>query len=169
MHKEWEDKGECLESELGSVIGGYEYRYFVGFMVDKFVSGSIDDDVNSKIKWDKLLEIRLFSDKGELLANRTMIGEQSKFMWRIANEEGLKKEDYIERVQTLDIDATLTEAGEGNCRLVSTGGGSYELPISEDVDSIKIISYVGYDKNDGMAYIYDNRLVGFVKGGIDNV
>ena len=72
-----------------------------------------------RIEWNKLLEIRLFSKKSELLARRTMIGRNHLFQWRIASEKGLREDEYFETYQTLDIHYT-TQGEHGNLNLITT-------------------------------------------------
>ncbi len=162
----YEKSGTCAESELLECIFDESYSSFVAYLTDQFVAGVNTFENLSRIETDKLLEIRIFNKSAELMARRTMIGEDHPFQWRIANEEGLSKDEYIERFQTIDMDSTRTyKSNSGNLCIMSTGGGRYELPIREDHDRIRIISYVRYD-SDGMACIYDDRLAGFVtKGG----
>ena len=165
MHKEWTNQGNCPELELYDKIKCYDYAYYIAFQTDRFLSGSANIASLDRIEWEKLLEIRLFSEKGELLARRTMIGENHPFQWRIASEEGLNDDEYMVRYQTLDIDSNFTELGAfGNLKLMTTGGGRYELPIDENMKSVKVISYISYG-DDGMAFIYDDRFVGFTNGG----
>lgn len=163
--KVWKRKGICGEHELQEILVEDGYSNFVAYQTDKFISGRSTAAALSQIDSKKLLEIRLFSEKKEVLARRTMIGAEHKFQWREASEEGLSNDEYVISYQTLDIDRTKTSLGlNGNLRLMTTGGGKYELPIDKNYDSIKVISYIDYDKS-GMAYIYDDRLAGFVTQG----
>ncbi len=166
MRKEWKRQGICDESELLGTVFENCYRYFVAYQTDRFIAGRNALEIFHQIDRKKLLEIRLFSESQEVLARRTMVGAGHKFQWRVASEEGLLKNAYVERYQTLDIDRTKINAGSnGNLQLMTTGGGKYELPVSEAHDSIRVISYIDYDES-GMAYIYDNRLAGFaIQGG----
>lgn len=163
MHKNWEKQGVCTEDTIKEIINECSYDYYIAFQSDGFLAGTSKIPSLDRIKVDKLLEIRLFSDRGELLINRTMIGSENEFYWRIASENDFgESREHIIKYQTLDIDSEKTEEGDyGNLKLVTTGGGRFELPINKDIDRIKIISYVDYDSTDGMAYIYDNRLAGF--------
>lgn len=165
MHKEWKRQGICDESELLETIFENCFHYFTACQTDQFIAGRNTQEMLRRIDTSRLLEIRLFSEDQEVLARRTMIGAKHKFQWRIASEEGLLDNEYVERYQTLDIDRTKINSGSnGNLQLMTTGGGKYELPVSETHDSIRIISYIGYDES-GMAYIYDNRLAGFAAQG----
>ena len=166
MDKIWEKSGTCTEYELIDCIADNSYSSFVAYQTDRFIAGTNTTENLSRVEIGKLLEIRLFNEKSELMARRTMIGVNNPFQWRIADEEKLTLDGYLVRYQTLDIDApgTLHE-DHGNLCITSTGGGRFELPIRKDHDRIRVISYIGYDA-DGMAYIYDDRLAGFVtKGG----
>ena len=166
MKKVWNNSGVCAESELSGIIGAYDYEYYVAYQIDRFRSGSGNVETLDNIEWVKLLEIRLFSEKSEFLARRTMTGAANKFQWRIASEEGLREDEYIVRYQALDIDSNYTKEGEhGNLQLMTTGGGKYELPIEKNMESIRVVSYIAYSAEDGMAAVYDNRLAGFVKEG----
>ncbi len=163
MNKGEFEKGLCSEQELWEEIKKHDYTYYVAYQTDSFLSGSAQVESLSRIDWSKLLEIRLFSEKGEFLARRTMIGAGHKFQWRIATEEKLTEDDFIVRYQTIDIDSNFTSQGSyGNLSLLTTGGGCYELPIKENMKLIKVISYIAYG-DDGMAYIYDDRMAGFAE------
>ena len=165
MVRKWES-GKCPENELIDIIDINLYKYFVAYQTDCFLAG-MARDARERVEFDKLLEIRLFSNDQEFLASRTRIGGDSHFQWRIASEEELSaQKDYTIRYQSLDIDSDYTEKGEnGNLKLMTTGGGNFELPIEEGMDSIRVISYISYNEQDGMAYIYDNRLAGFTRSG----
>ncbi|MCR4902766.1 MAG: hypothetical protein K6A23_07905 [Butyrivibrio sp.] len=170
MNRDWKESGACLETEISDQVKQYGYDYFIAYQTDKFLSGSKETGSLDGIEWERILEIRLFSESKEFLARRTMIGVNNPFQWRIASEEGLKKDEFIIKYQTLDIDSTHTSRGEsGNLQLMTTGGGKYELPIEKGMTAVKVISYVSYSEKDGMAFIYDNRLAGFVKEGEANV
>ena len=170
MNSPKEKSGTCTESNLMNHIAGKSYSNFIAFQTDRFIAGQNTTENLNHVESEKLLEIRLFSETSELLVRRTMIGAHNSFQWRIADEENLAEDEYLVRYQTLDIDTACTVQGNnGNLNLTTTGGGRFELPISECYDRIRIISYIGYD-TDGMAYIYDDRLAGFViKGGKGDV
>ncbi|MCR5772563.1 MAG: hypothetical protein K6G87_15195 [Butyrivibrio sp.] len=170
MNRDWKNSGVCSEAEISEKVHHCDYEYFIAYQTDRFLSGSKKTGTLDGIEWGKLLEIRLFSETQEFLARRTMIGTNNPFQWRVASEENLKDDEYIIKYQTLDIDSTHTSRGEsGNLHLMTTGGGKYELPIEEDMAAVKVISYISYSDKDGMAFIYDNRLAGFVKEGEANV
>lgn len=171
MSRKWKECGQCREEQLLETIFAEGYQYFAAFLTDRFVAGKADtlEQGLNELECDKILELRLFSEEKEALGRRTMIGENHLFQWRVASEDGLDEMDYLVKYQTLDIDAAKIRSTEnGGLQLMTTGGGCYSLPISPEEDRIKIISYIGYDES-GMAYIYDNRLAGFVtKGGTRN-
>jgi len=171
MRKIWPGDDNCSEDLLKDLIldvdkiGKGAYEYFLAFHSDRFIAGKYIEKALEGIDWTSLLEIRLFSAEQEMLARRTMSGKNNLFQWRVASEAGLSSTDYVSRIQTLDIDSSYTQRGDnGNLQLMTTGGGKYELPIEEGMDSIKIISYIDYDA-EGMAYFYDNRYAGFKRGG----
>lgn len=167
MQNEWIKMGTCKETDIMGIISSMSDCFFIAYQVDCFIAGINEPENVSSIECNKLLEIRVFNSNEELLARRTMIGSDHIFQWRIADEKNLNKDHYLEKYQTLDIDFSYSRPGNnGNMKLLSTGGGSFELPISKDCNSIRIISYIGYDE-DGMAYIYDNRLAGFGKKGVE--
>lgn len=167
MNKQWNEQGECEEKDILKLINTKkDYPFFLAFHTDGFVSGRNNETEIQTIQPERLLELRVFGEKGELLVQRNMIGARQKFQYRTANEEALNKggnQDYLVSYQTLDIDQKKTKViNEGMRSLMTTGGGRYSLPINETEYSIKIITYVDYDE-DGMAFIYDHRLAGFVK------
>lgn len=170
MNNRWKEHGECGEDLLVDAIYSEGYDYYFAFLTDQFLSGKAVYEELKKINAKKLLELRLVNRTQEALAVRTMIGADHPFQWRIASEEGLKSDEYIVRYQTLDIDLNHTEKLEnGTLKVMTTGGGIFELPELSGRDTIRVISYVGYDQ-DGMAYIFDNRLAEFVRAGdIKNV
>ena len=87
------------------------------------------------------------------------------FQLQIVNGESYLNDYLYQSKRTLDIDSTKTCLGlNGNLQLMTTGGGKYELPMDKNYDSIRVISYIGYDES-GMAYIYDDRLAGFATLG----
>jgi hypothetical protein len=147
---------------------------FVAFLTDRFLAGEAetlnfeDVSIETWIDTTKLLEIRIFGEKAEWLARRSIANKKVDFQWRLASEYGMVKDEFCERTQTLDIDESEEVQGqesavylpEGNRGLMTTGGGKYQLPIKNGENAIKVISYIEYDE-DGMAYVYDNRLVGF--------
>lgn len=169
----WAEHGECDEVNIKDRLINYdEYDYYIAFQVDCFLAGTKEmGKLIERVNLKQLLEIRLFSEKGEFLARRTRLG--SVFQWRKASEEGIKKKpseenvnerNFLERFQLLDMQSEKTEEGEyGNRILTSSSGNRYELPIADGMNGIKVISYIAYDKDDGMAYVYDNRLAGFAR------
>lgn len=177
----WKDNnGICKETEITEKIislktDDYGSRVcFVAFLTDKFLAGKAEavnlSDVNieSWIDIEKLLEIRIFGEKAEWMARRSMANRGELFQWRLASEDGMEEDEFCIRSQTLDIDdsgkvqeqESAVYLSGGNHKLMTTGGGKYHLPIKEGENAIKVVSYIEYDE-DGMAYVYDNRLAGF--------
>ena len=162
---EWKNQGKCLDNELEEVIKNQDLstcKYFVAYFTDGFLSGFVGEGLFEKIDVGKLLELRIFGEEKELLALRSAIGNNSAFAWRIACEEGMKEDTYLKREQTLDIDETRSAVVGDEMEIMSTGGGSYRLPITPEEKKVVVISYVKYD-SDGLAQVYDNRMAGFAK------
>lgn len=150
---------------------------FLAYSTDSFLAGHAVESELKTLKPENLLELRIFSEEQEICYRRSYIGED--FQWRIASEnvessnERKNNSDnyYIVQYQTLDInwDKVKKEGNPvdkyGNRILYTTVGGKYMLPLDENLDSAKIISYIIYDRN-GMAKIVDNRLCGFVQKNI---
>ena len=93
MNKEWKEHGKCSESGIMSLVADKPYDCFVAYQTDRFIAGRNTADKLRQIECDKLLEIRLFDRKGELLARRTMIGAGNLFQWRVADESGLSEDE----------------------------------------------------------------------------
>ena len=68
MNKEWKEHGKCSESGIMSLVADKPYDCFVAYQTDRFIAGRNTADKLRQIECDKLLEIRLFDRKGELLA-----------------------------------------------------------------------------------------------------
>lgn len=165
MNKIWKQQGQVEETELLKIIEVENKDVFLAFFTDQFLSGYCTGKELEEIPTDKLLELRIFNEEREFLARRTMIGTKHKFQWRIASESEIKENreiQFLVQYQTIDMDAKKTREGKDDkLELVSTGGGHYNLPIKKEEDTIKVITYISYDE-DGMAYIIDNRIAGFV-------
>ena len=110
-------------------------------------------------KGDKVLEIRIFNDKEEHKLFRTDIGKtfKERTISDVDNEL-----DTITEEQYLDIDE---KKGFKDGIVTATGGGRYNLPLSDTRDArIKIKYYLRKSADTGMAQIEDWRLVEFVEG-----
>lgn len=162
------DSGITSENELINEIKKYagDNRYFLAYCTDRFYAGRAELEQFNQLNKDNVLEIRLFSEREEILFIRSTVG--TDFQWRIASEDKLDKSEYMVQYQTLDLNQNRINENNnqtdtfGNKVLYTTVGGEYSLPISGNEDSSKIISYINYDEN-GMAKITDYRVCGFVK------
>ena len=163
MPKKWiEENGTGSTEELKTYLidkneslKGYT---FIAMYTDSFVSGKYEGDMNLEF----LLEARIFCESTELYISRSSIGED--FAWRSASEKNCDNSDYYEQYQIIDINSekSYKDEAHGKMNIISTVGGRYELPINDGQTRIRIISYVDYDEN-GMAFVADNRVCGFVE------
>lgn len=126
----------------------------------------------------KLLELRAFDETQEIRYYRSYVGED--FYVRVISDETEKAKkdygDYFDRSQYLDIDEKRS-ANVADGTVFAIGGGSYHLP-APGARRLMVRYYFKYDA-DGVAYVYDKRIVGFLtedvksnnktKDGPDNV
>lgn len=126
----------------------------------------IDDDT-------RLLECRIFNEHMEYRVARTDLGRPWKERFADDNTEEYKH--GFEESYYLDIDDKKSEEKQKGCKhngsitVVATGGGKYELPLTEFKDmKIRIKNYVGYYEETGQAYVKDWRMAGFEKGEIED-
>lgn len=134
-----------------------KYKYSMAIWSDSadFITANAD------IKEDKLLEIRCFDENGELHAVRSELGEPFSFRRIPDKESKLCDEcDFFDESQYLDIDSAKTEE-KNDGSVYATGGGSYHLPDDAKGKSMLLVRYYYRFDDDGVANIYDWRLVGF--------
>ena len=163
MEYKWmKEKGSCSGKEIISIIKTHmdEDCLYLAGCTDTYASGSIDLEMFLKEKADDLLELRVFSGEREFLFSRSMVG--SRFQWRLADDEGLEKTDYMDTEQYIDINPALSKEEGNMMRICTTVGGSYSLPIKAGQNAVKIRSYIDYDQY-GMASVADHRVSGFIK------
>ena len=114
-------------------------------------------DRNAKISdIEKLIELVAFDESGEVRFRRFCVEED--FYVREILTESNEKDDiggYFDKAQYLDIDAKRSNG----CTKFSFGGGKYFLPVP-DAKKLVVRYYYRFDE-DGMAYVYDKRLVRF--------
>ena len=113
---------------------------------------------------DKILEIRVFSSKGESKISRFDIGKP--FKTRTILDEGDQKDirEYFDELQYLDIDEKEGQSPTGE--VIATGGGKYKCPLNNIHDAkIRIRYYLGKYDETGHARVEDWRIVEFVEGG----
>lgn len=121
----------------------------------------------------RLLECRIFNEHMEYRVARTDLGRPWKE--RFADDDSEEYQDCFEESYYLDIDDKKSEEKQKNCKnngsitVAATGGGNYELPLTEFKDrKIRIKNYVGYYEETGQAYVKDWRMAGFEKGEIED-
>lgn len=105
----------------------------------------------------RLLEIRAYDAKSEYHAQRSAMGVP--FVGRFVCDDDFEEDEKLDDFQLLDKDDALSKG----VSYVTTGGGSYTLPIV-GAERIHIRNYLEYGKDDGMASIVDFRIVG-LEGG----
>lgn len=159
-------KGVLIEADvLNFIIEQFsdtaEEAYFLAAHSDKYVTGRMQEEDLKKIDMKHLLEVRIFSKERELLVSRTMLG--TDFSYRIAADEAVEQCYMIDHEQYIDINVEKSRVNTEKKQydIMSTVGGKYTLPIDEDIDRIKIKSYIAYDVN-GMAKVVDHRVAGFI-------
>ena len=154
-----EDVSEFIMKMFG---GEEEEVYFLAAHSDKYMSGRLKKVGLTEVDNQHLLEMRAFTGKKELLMNRTMLGRD--FTYPLADDEMVDDCYMLEHIQYLDINAQKSSYNTttGQYEIMSTVGGRYTMPINEEVDRIKIKSYILYDDS-GMAKVVDNRVVGFLR------
>ena len=165
MEYKWIKKiGSCSNKDIISIIKAnlHEDCVFLAGCTDTYISGRDGLETFLKEKVDDLLELRVFSEEREILFTRSMI--DSKFQWRLTDDEALERTDYLDTEQFIDINTNSSfSKGEGGMmRICTTVGGWYSLPIKAGQNAVKIRSYITYDQY-GMASVTDHRVCGFIK------
>lgn len=106
----------------------------------------------------RLLEMRAYDAESEFHAQRDALGKH--FMWRYIRDADFAKDEKLDDVQYLDIDAKKSRGTS----YVATGGGAYKLPVA-DATKVRLRNYLEYG-SDGMATVVDFRIVGLeCRGG----
>lgn len=146
--------------------------YVLAYFTDAFKAGRADRML-AKVDadMDKLLELRVFTEKQELWLHRSVLG--APFSWRLAAEENIppaERERYcFETRQLLDLGESPDEKpkydSDGLRILQTEAGRSFKLPIAAAERYVRIMNYVCYDDDDGVANAADYRLIGFAKEG----
>ena len=106
---------------------------------------------------DKLLELVAFDESGEVRFRRFCVDEDF-FVRDILTESATEDESggYFDKAQFLDIDTKRSKDGVK----FAIGGGKYHLPVP-DAEKLVVRYYYKFDEDDGMANVYDKRLVRF--------
>ena len=158
----WKDIKNSLDDEIKNMA----FVYVV--LTDKLFILNIDDPRLDALDVGKLLELRVFNEKGECRFIRSDLGQDFRVRCIIDKKTEIKcqPKPYFDKAYYLDISKV-------NGSVVSSAnGGEYELPgrgISIRKGTMLTIrnylSYNDYDDNkDGQARIIDWRIVGFVEG-----
>ena len=162
----WEEfKREVVQIE-GYVVAALTDKYIVDYWPDMRAS-SLDG------KEDKLLEIRVFSEKEEWKLFRTDISKE--FRMRYLSDEAAvdangNKLDKMEASYYLDVDTDRSKGiFEKDGKVFTMAGGKYYLPVDnssknkmEDV-KLKLVYYLDRYEATGQARVSDFRLVGIGK------
>lgn len=119
---------------------------------------------------ERLLEVRAYSDTGELHVWRDAIGTKARLHGRNVCDKGISADYYMdeegEGAHFLDIDVPRSKAirkQTGNdCLYKTTGGGRYVLP-GPDYTKVRIRNYLDYDE-DGICRVVDFRILGLSRG-----
>lgn len=169
MERKWIKRyGECMHTEILSIIEESDIPkgcYYLAGYTNRYDSGIITEHSWSTEEFKYLLELRIFCGKQELLFLRSSIG--AKLQWRLTDDESLDDTDYIDSEQYIDINVekslgSMAKDRQDVVQLFTTVGGSYYLPLKEGENAVAVRAYIAYDDN-GMAYVADHRLCGFVE------
>ena len=173
-----------VDENIGDVEDKSEDVYCVAMTTDSFKCGTLA--LLHKIEYSKLLELRVFNESHEIKAVRGSIGKDfqvrdSKDYNEVESQEAAKSEKpkkpaaepaaygvQFER-HYLDRDEKRSgqnhkDEGEQGFLYRATGGGSYYLP-ENDFERVKIENFYKEDKETGILYPFDYRIVGFLRKG----
>ncbi|MEG1931343.1 MAG: CRISPR-associated protein Csx19 [Anaerovorax sp.] len=154
------DKGTIDESGFFTadvfhvLVDGENY---MALHTDQFVAQKYDDHFKENVNPETLLSLRLFSKTKELFVNRNDLGKP--FTYRLACDEAVPEENFLDEIQFLDIDGKRSKEGE---YYPITGNKAYKLPLQNGENAIKIRNYIKYSET-GRAEVVDFRIVGFCK------
>lgn len=132
------------------------------YYVNRWSADIFMDEIKNKIEnnKEKILEIRVFDEKREILMMRTDIGKDFGEISIIEDDD----RDYFDEVQFLDIDEkkTLQLRSNGDYKVSAMGGGIYSLPL-ENYKNMGVVVryYFGKYEESGVATISHCRIVGF--------
>lgn len=146
--------------------------YIVAAMTDKYIVNKWPLIKNDIVE-EKLLEIRVFNKGMEAKLFRSDISKEfsyrlindDKKIYETENNKDLDYSDYFDDYQYLDIDTQRSKKSFENEKMViTTGGGSYHLPMKKMNDvMVKIRMYFGKYPDTGQARVFDWRVVDFVE------
>ena len=150
------------ENELQPFVRGLENE-FAGAVFVAVYTDRMESDRFSKLSLEDighLLELRVFCEEKELLCRRDYMGEA--FCARILDDNcGMA---FFDETHLLDQDLTRMESSgteeEPMTRFYTMGGGSYEVPYSENVSKIRVRTYFAADDGkNGIEYPVDWRAI----------
>lgn len=142
------------------MIEGYVFAAFT----DELIIGEWKQSMDSiAVKWDRLLELRIFNEEMEAKCYRASIGRE--FFERIIDRNNEDQSEFYEETQILDIDTLRSkEINQETGDVLATGGGRYHLPVAM-TESVSIVTRQYIHKNEftGQAEVFDWRLVKFAE------
>ena len=106
---------------------------------------------------DKLLELVAFDEAGEIRFRRFCVDEEKFFVREIYDQNQEDGHRHMDQAQFLDIERV------NDSQAKAIGAGFYHLP-EPGAKKLVVRYYYRFDA-DGMAYVYDKRLVRFENGG----
>ena len=143
---------------------------FIAILTDSIVCGTYAGDGKftgcdgtiDKIE-QNLLEIRIFNDDEEFRGFRSYKGME--FQTRLIRDNEIQDAKTFDEIHYLDQNSGLTKPlSNGYTKFVTTGGGTYVLPVNASVRKVKVRNYLkaGKDSN-GLLAPYDWRIVAFME------
>ena len=168
MNEQWvRASDKCSQEEISTIAASAAaqtapFKYLIAFCTDRLVTANAEHLDKVLADADHILELRIFSERSELRFFRSMMG--SAFKYRLADDKDVDPECMLESIQKLDVDTSNPPRGEANFGGVlvrSTGGGVYELPVS-GAAYVKLVRYIRYNEDDGMAGEADFRVKDFI-------
>jgi hypothetical protein len=137
-----------LKMKLDSLTG----KYIIAIWTDKA------DFVENVDSFEKLLEVRVFTCVYEFRAYRSTISSEFKF--REIIDDSAYGDGFYDENQYLDIDSKASGELDA-CEKQTTGGGRFTLPQGEAESTMITVRYYYNFDSDGVAGVFDWRLVGF--------
>lgn len=115
----------------------------------------------------KLLEIRVFTEQMEYRAFREYEGQDFRTRTRDDTDRQLTDYDKYDEEQMLDIimpeKARTTEIdGKAFTCFTTEGGGKFTLPGLNNIEKVKVRTYLTTDPANGLTYAGDWRIVKFI-------
>lgn len=140
---------EQLKAKLDSSSG----KYIMAIWTDKA------DFVEKVDCVEKLLEVRVFDSSYEFRAYRSTV--LADFKIREITDDSVYGDGFFDENQYLDIDAKASGVLGEVCVKQATGGGRFHLPENQVESTMLTVRYYYKYDSDGIAGVFDWRLVGF--------